>query len=220
MKTINKLNAAALMLLLTFTFSCGTTTQITSSWKKPDATANGYRNIFIAAITTNVPVKEKVENGLQQILQQKGLTVEKSTDVFPPNFSVQTGQKKDLAISTIRKTRADAILTIGLKKEKTESHWVGGGYWNPGMRWGYYNRFSDYYNNWSPYGYDPGYYVQDQVYYIETNLYDAKTEQLIWAAQSKTYNPTNIDSFLKGYVQSIYEQMAKDRLITAANAKM
>jgi hypothetical protein len=67
--------------------------------------------------------------------------------------------------------------------------------------------------------YAPGYYAQDKVYYLETNLYDAQTEQLIWAAQSKTYDPGSIDSFLKGYVQTIYNQMVKDGLITQTNAQ-
>jgi hypothetical protein len=52
------------------------------------------------------------------------------------------------------------------------------------------------------------------VYYLETNLYDAKTEELIWAAQSETYDPSNINSFIKGYVKSTLERMQKDGLIT------
>jgi hypothetical protein len=31
--------------------------------------------------------------------------------------------------------------------------------------------------------------------------------------QSKTYDPTNLDSFLKGYLKAIEEQMIKDGLI-------
>ncbi|MBS7564414.1 hypothetical protein KHS38_08340 [Mucilaginibacter sp. Bleaf8] len=81
------------------------------------------------------------------------------------------------------------------------------------MRYGYYNRFWTYYNNWYPYLYAPGYYDQQQVYYLETNLYDARTEELIWAAQSETYDPSSIDNFLKGYVKSIHERMVKDGLI-------
>ncbi|HEY0245429.1 MAG TPA: hypothetical protein VGC01_07710 [Mucilaginibacter sp.] len=221
MKSIYKTQCVALLFMLPLLFtSCGTSTMITSSWRKPDATANGYRNVFVAAITSNIPVKQQVEDGLQQLLQQKGLTVEKSTDVFPPNFSAETGQKKDLAISRIRPTGADGILTITLLRKETESHYTGRTGWNPGFRYGYYNRFSDYYNNWYPYIYAPGYYEQDKVYYLETNLYDAKTEQLIWAAQSKTYDPINMQSFLKGYVQSISDQMVKDGLITPSNAKL
>ena len=211
MKNIVKYLGAGLLFLAV---SCGTTTMITSSWRKPAATANSYDNIFIAAISNNIPVKQRVEAGLQQILQDKGLKVSKSSDVFPPDFSNQTGQKHELVLSAIQKTGADGILTITLLKEDTETHYVpGSGGWNPGLRYGYYNTFWGYYNNWYPNVYSPGYYDETKVYYLETNLYNAKTEQLIWAAQSKTYDPTNIESFLKGYVKSIYEQMEKDGLI-------
>ncbi len=203
------------IVLLFLLAACGTTTSITSSWRKPNATASGYRNIFIAAISNNIPVKQRVEEGLKQLLQEKGLTVSKSSDVFPPEFSTVTGQRHELIIDKIKGTGADGILTIALLKEDTERHFVGSraGMWNP-MSYGYYGTFWGYYNNWYPYIYSPGYYDEQKVYYLETNLFDARTEQLIWAAQSKTYEPTNLESFLKGYVKSIHEQMVKDGLIT------
>lgn len=210
---VKYLVCAGLIILIT---ACGTSTMVTSSWRKPDATANGYKNIFIAALTSNIPAKQRVEAGLQQILREKGLTVNKSTDIFPPDFSTQTGQKRELVLGRIQGTNADGILTIALLRQETETHYIpgGGGFWNPGLRYGYYNTFWGYYNNWYPNIYSPGYYDESKVYYLETNLYDARNEQLIWAAQSKTYDPTNIESFLKGYVKSIYEQMEKDGLIT------
>lgn len=194
--------------------SCSTTTMITSSWRKDHATANGFRNIFVAAITNNIAAKEAVENGLQAQLQQKGLSVEKSIDVFPPNFSTQTGAKRELVISKIQGTHADGILTTALLRKETETHYQpGGGYWNPGLRYGYYNSFWNYYSNWYPYIYTPGYYDESKVYYLETNLYNAQTEELIWAAQSKTYDPIDINSFLKGYIKAIETQMIKDGVI-------
>ncbi|PRY48337.1 hypothetical protein B0I27_11538 [Arcticibacter pallidicorallinus] len=64
---------------------------ISSSWRKPDATASGFKTLFIAAMTSNIPAKQAVETGLQNKLQEKGLTVVKSMDFFPPTFSNQTG---------------------------------------------------------------------------------------------------------------------------------
>jgi hypothetical protein len=212
MKNQIKYLCAGMLFLLA---ACGTTTMITSSWRKPNATASGYRNIFIAAISNNIPVKQRVEEGLKQLLQEKGLTVSKSTDVFPPEFSTVTGQRHELIIDKIKGTGADGILTIALLKEDTERHFVGSraGMWNP-MSYGYYGTFWGYYNNWYPSIYSPGYYDEQKVYYLETNLFDASTEQLIWAAQSKTYEPANLESFLKGYIKSIQDQMVKDGLIT------
>lgn len=204
--------------------SCSTSTMISSSWRKPQATADGYRNIFVDALTKDLGSKGAIESGLQNLLQQKGLTVEKSTDVFPPTFSNPNGQQRDMVMSKIQATNADGILTITLLRRETENRWIGGGggYWNPGFRYGYYNRFWSYYNNWYPQVYTSGYYDQSHVYYLETNLYNAKTEELIWAAQSKTYDPSNTESFLKGYMSAIYNRMVKDGLITAApaNGKM
>ncbi|SDE96985.1 hypothetical protein SAMN05216464_111123 [Mucilaginibacter pineti] len=207
---------AHLLLLVGMVTACGTTTMITGSWRKDHATANGYHNIFVAAMTGNIPVKQAVEKGLQQQLSTKGLTVEKSVDVFPPSFSTQAGAKRGLILGQIQQTGADGILTIALLRQETESRYVpGGGYYNPSLRFGYYHRFWTYYSNWYPSIYASGYYDQQKVYYLETNLYDAKTEELIWAAQSKTYDPTNLDSFLKGYIKSIEAQMIKDGLISA-----
>lgn len=199
--------------------ACSTSTMITSSWRKPGATANRYHNIFIAALTSNVPVKREVEDDLQQMLQQRGFTVEKSSDVFPPNFSNQTGQRRELVLGKIQSTGADAILTIALLRQETESHYIpgSGGYWNPGLRFGYYGTFWGYYNNWYPYVYSPGYYDQTKVYYLETNLYDARSEALVWAAQSKTYQPDNIHDFLRGYLKSVHDEMVKDGLIRDNN---
>ena len=206
------------LILFTVLSSCGTATLITGSWRKPNATANNYKRIFISAITSNIAAKQGVENGLAERMQQLGLTAIKSIDAFPPNYSDQDRRNKSLVMEKIMSTNPDAILTITLINKEHETHYVrtGGAYFNPGFRYGYYNNFWNYYNNWYPYMYDPGYYVQDKVYYLETNLYDAKSEQLIWSAQSKTYNPSGIDSFLKGYVKSILKQMEKDGLITDA----
>jgi hypothetical protein len=207
-----------LLWLLALLTACGTNTMITGSWHKNNANVNGYRKIFVAAMTSNIPVKQAVENGLQEQLSQKGLTIEKSVDVFPPNFSTQTGAKRELILDKIQGTGADGILTVALLRQETESHYVrGNAYYNPGIRFGYYNRFWNYYSNWYPSVYSPGYYDQQKVYYLETNLYNAKTEELIWAAQSKTYDPTNLDSFLKGYIKAIETQMIKDGLISESS---
>jgi hypothetical protein len=195
--------------------ACSTPTMVSSSWRKPQATANGFHNIFVAAITKEISTKQSIENGLQTLLQQKGLTIEKSVDVFPQTFSSSQRPQRELVLSKIQGTNADGILTVALLRKETESHYIpgSGGFYNPGLRYGYYNRFWSYYNNYYPSIYSPGYYDETKVYYIETNLYNAKTEELIWTAQTRTYDPTSTESFLKGYVNAIYDRMLKDGLI-------
>jgi hypothetical protein len=201
--------------------SCGSSTMITSSWRKPAATVDNFKTIFVTAMTSNIAAKQAVENGLQMQLQERGLTVIKGMDVFPPNFTSQNAQQRNLVWNKIQSTRADGILTIALLKKENESRYVrgSGAYGNPGLRYGYYNSFWNYYSRWYPDLYQPGYYENTQVYYLETNLYDGRNEQLLWTAQSKTYEASSIESFLKGYIKTIYAQMQEDGLISTTTTK-
>ena len=210
-----------MMALFTLISSCGTSTMVTSSWRRPTATVDNFRTLFVTAMTSNIAAKQAVENGIQAQLEQKGMRVLKGIDVFPPNFTSQNAEQRDLVWNRIQATNADGILTIALLKKETETRYVpsAGGYWNPGLMYGYYNSFWNYYSRWYPHLYTPGYYDDTKVYYLETNLYDGKNEQLLWTAQSKTYEPSSIDSFLKGYIKTIYAQMQKDGLVTAPTVK-
>lgn len=193
--------------------SCGTTTNVTGSWTKPGATANQFRSVFVSALTTDIPAKSAIENSLQRRLEPQ-LKVYKSIDVFPPDFASTNRGNQAILLDKIHSTNADAIMTISLVDRDKEQRYVrGSAVYNPMLRYGYYGRWSTYWGYWSPLYYTPGYYVTDKTYYLETNLYDAKTEDLIWSAQSETYNPSNINSFLKGYLKSIEKQMVTDGLI-------
>jgi hypothetical protein len=114
MKTIFQKTAICFAIAVTLG-ACSTPTMVSSSWRKPQATANGFHNIFIAALTRQASTKEAIENGLQNLLQQKGLTVEKSVDVFPPTFSNQTGQQHDMVLAKVQGTNADGILEPRIK---------------------------------------------------------------------------------------------------------
>ena len=63
--------------------------------------------------------------------------------------------------------------------------------------------------------YSPGYYEDDKVYYIETNLYDADTEELLWSAQSETYNPTSLPDFASDFAEVVVARMEKENLLNA-----
>ena len=210
MKSIGKI--AICTLLLWVMVSCGKATHITGSWKKPGVTISPFRSVFVSALTTNIPAKSAVENGIQQMLEPR-IKVYKSIDAFPPNFESTNIKDASAMLTRIRTTAADVIMTIGLVDKETEERYVpGSAAYNP-MMFNYYGMYSLYWGYRAPMFYNPGYYVKDKIYYLETNIYDSKSENLIWSAQSKTYNPTDINKFLKGYLKSLEKQMEADGLI-------
>jgi len=209
-------NRIQLFLMVTVFFtiaSCGTATDITGSWKKPGATANQFKSVFVSAFTTDIPAKSAIENGLENMLEPR-LEVYKSIEAFPPDFESANRTDQAALLNKIRSTNADAIMTVALvDKDKEQRYVPGSAGYNPMLRYGYYGMWSTYWGYWHPLYYSPGYYVTDKIYYLETNLYNAKTEELIWSAQSETYNPSDINSFLKGYLKSLEKQMVEDGLI-------
>ena len=196
--------------------ACTPGTQITGSWKNNDAQAAATHigAILVTALTPRVNARQSIENDLARALEEKGYKTIKSMEVLPPTFTDGGKPDKEELLSRIGNAGADAILTVALIDEETESRYVPGnaGY-APMPRFGYYGTFWGYYNTWYPTLYSPGYYEDDKVYFIETNLYDADTEELLWSAQSETYNPTSLPDFASEFAEAVVSRMQKDDLL-------
>lgn len=184
-----------------------------STWKKPGVAAKTFRGIFVTALTNDTSAKQAVEKGIQNQLASQ-LKVHTSNEVFPPGFEAKNKDNHSALLERIRTTNADGILTIALMDKRTEAYYKPGKVtYDPFKRHRYFGQFATYYGLRASIVYEPGYYSRDQVYYLETNLYDSQTGELIWSAQSATYNPSDIDTFLQGYLKSIHETMVRDGII-------
>lgn len=190
--------------------SCGTSTQIVGSWKKSGAESIGYRKVFVAALTNNMIAKQKVENELAAIMSRSGVTVTKSLDVFPPDIESKNNKDKEALLKKIRDYDTDLIVTNAVIDKQTQERYSSGYPYSP---WGWAGNFWGYYRGYYGRFYDPGYYTLDKVYYLETNVFDAKTDQLIWSAQSKTYNPSSLNSFIEGYAKVIAQKLLQDGIL-------
>ena len=210
---MRKLNAIVVLVLLAAIASCSPSTKITGSWKAPEAKAGGYSNIFVTALTDKLVARQTIENDLDAILEEDGITASSSFDIIPPGFKA-TPENKEKVLSAIQAAGHDAILTIALLDQTSETRYVPGTtMYSPMAYGGYYGRFYGYYSYYNPVMYDPGYYTTDKNYYLEMNLYDAQTEALVWSAQSETTNPSTIESFSKTFAQSVEYQLIKDGII-------
>lgn len=197
-----------------FLIGCAPTTRITGTWKNPDAGNRNYDKVVVAALTDNVRAREKVESDMQAQLQQHGITATKSINLFPPTMMSKDGPDLNLLMEKIRGADYDAIMTIALLDEDTETRYVPGSYgYTPVTRFGWYGRFRGYYTYWYPTLYDPGYYTEDKVYFLETNLYDVKSENLVWSAQSQSYSPASLRKASEVLAEITINRLAQDNLI-------
>ncbi len=207
----------SILLMLAAILTACSGTKITGAWKNPKQPPKAYSSVFVASLSSNTIVRSTVENDIASELQKQGDTAYKSMDEFPPGINKDSVTKDDI-LGSMRNKKAGAILTVSLIRKETESRYVpGSGFaYEPFPRYPYYSDFSGYYSYRHPQVFSPGYYEQDKTYYIETNLYDSATEQLVWSAQSRTYNPTDIKSFSKEFSKIIVAKLEEDGMLKAS----
>jgi hypothetical protein len=195
-------------------YGCAPSTEIIGSWKNTQANPENLNSILVTALTSNTQARQTVENDLTRALQLNGYQAIKSMEVLPPTFTAGKEPDKEVLLDKIDGTGVDAILTVALLNKETENRYVPGNYgYEPIPRFGYYGRFWGYYNTWYPTLYSPGYYTEDEIYFLETNLYNAETEELLWSAQSETYNPGNLSGFSKDFASVVITKMEEDGVI-------
>ena len=197
--------------------SCSPTTRVTGTWENPEIDRSDFTNVLVAAMTENVNVRQQVEDVVAQQLEKQGIHTSKSMDIFPPDIHENLMEKDDL-LETIRNNGHDAVLTITLIDEQTETRYEPGNVsYSPTHRFGYYRSFWGYYSHWHPRVYEPGYYTEDKIYFLETNLYDLESENLVWSAQSETVNPQSLQTFSEQFASSIIEELSDTGVLTADN---
>ncbi|WP_162428564.1 hypothetical protein [Pontibacter pudoricolor] len=204
----------AVFILSLIVYACASSTQLTGSWKNPEATGKTYDNIVVAALTDNILARQEVEKDMQMQLQQRGIKATMSIDIFPPLRGADKSPDVNLLLEKMRGDDYDAVLTVALVDQKTETRYVPGNVeYRPVTYFSWYGNFRGYYTHWYPILYEPGYYTEDKIYYLETNLYGVDNDVLIWSAQSHSHSPSSMRKAAEKLAELTVNQLAKDHLI-------
>jgi len=224
-----KLNLTSLILAcFVFVFSCGApATKITGSWKDPNA--ESYKDYFIAVLSKNQQVRQQLEGDIADRLKRQHVKVTRSLEVFKHTDKVETPEQRTAAIEKIKSLGHDAIMVVKLVNKTEDTRYVAGtnsyAPTNIGIGTGYnlqttgapppgqYGAFGMYYlDNYGSHT-TPGYYQMDQSYFLESSLFDAKTEKLVWSAQSEVFNPANLPSASGDFSFVMVDALKKGNLI-------
>jgi hypothetical protein len=208
MKQLLKM-AVMLMLLMT---GCGPSSQITSSWKAENIQSKKINKIIVLGLIREKDrtLREKMETHLVDNLKAMGYDAICSCDEYNPKaFENLT---EDQAINKLRKSGVDAVLTIVLLDKTKERYYVPGRVqYTPFYI--YHNRFWGYSRTIYNRIYTEGYYVEDTKYFWESNLYDLSNNELIYSAQSRSFDPVSAESMGHEYGQMIAKDMAKKNVL-------
>lgn len=200
--------------------ACSPTVYNIASWANKDKIiAGNYQKIYILSMMNNATNNIIIENDFANEGARRGIVSVKNSQVMTQTYTDRTISKEE----TLNKAKAegcDAIFTVGLLDVKSESRYVPGqSTYEPYTSYGYYQQFPGYYTNYYYQTETTGYYVEDKIYYIECNLFDAKTQELLFSIQSKTYNPTDIHKISRAYTLDIFKTLEQKGIVKPVSKK-
>ena len=201
------LAAASLALLLA---GCATTT-FTSTWKAPDAQPLQFHagdKVIAMVMAGSTALRRSAEANLADELDKRGLKG------VPAYTLISDADIKDETKANAAINAADAVGIVVMrpkgkeqKVSSTPSAYYGSPYY--GGFWGGYYGYG-----WGGY-YDPGTIRTDTYVSIETLIYDLRQNKLIWAGQSTTMNPSEVESFVGELAEAVSNELRKSGLVAA-----
>jgi hypothetical protein len=201
--------AAVLLMALT---GCSTTSKITTTWKAENITAQKYNKIMVVGLIkdTDRSIQEKMENHLAGDLKDLGYNSVSSLQEYGPRAFDKMDEPQ--VLDKLKNRGVDAVITIVLLDKHRERKYVPSSiHYSP---YGYYhNRFGRYYGTMQLRIYEPGYYVTDTKYFWESNFYDMHTQDLIYSAQTSSFDPATAESLGHEYGKTIVKDMVKQNVL-------
>jgi hypothetical protein len=202
--------SVAFILSISFCSCSNSSMRVMATWvnrKEMPAPAPGKHKIFIFVMTQNYEAQVNLENDLATAANAKGIKTVRSIDAFGPILTLDKLPKKEVLIQAIKDLGCDAIFSVAVVDQQSETHYVpatSSSIYTPYGGYGYY--YSGFYS-YSPAFYTPGYYTTNKTYFIESNLYDANTEKMLISMQSKVVNPGDITKASKQYTQILVTEL-------------
>ena len=191
--------------------ACSTTsTRFVNTWKAPDSAPLSVKQgdlVVCMVIMKEESARRSEEQVFCEELRKRGLRPIPSYTLIPTD-QVQDREK---ALAAIQGSGAAAVFTLRPVAVNKQQTYVPPTYMGPGP----YGAWGPYYSyGWNA-AYSPGYVVTDTVVRVEMLVYDLRQGKLLWAAQSDTTNPGELDSFIVELVKQAAAQMAREGVIAA-----
>lgn len=208
---MNRIKLITLGLLVVSVLSC-TSSKISYSWKSDVPAPSTYNKIMVMAMNgeKDASLRQKMEKHLVDDLKVLGYNAVSAIDEYGPKAF--RDQQETAALDNIKDREIDAILTIVLLDKTQERKYVPANiYYSPYSM--YYRRFWGYYTTMYDRIYGPGYYTINTRYFWESNLYDVNSKELLYTAQTQSFDPPSSENLAHEYGKLIVNDMVKKNVL-------
>lgn len=185
---------------------CGARTDLTEVWRGRIA-AGPVQRVLVIGISEKDTTRRLFEDHFSEELEDRDVHAVASYEHLPGGERMT----EQAIRAVLSEQKLDALVVTRLVKVEQEqryvppqSHVIPGGYY--GGWYGYYGV-----------GYDvvtsPGYWQTVTIVKLETHLYDAGSKDLLWAAQSETFQPSSSEDTIESVTKAVTRRMADDGVL-------
>jgi hypothetical protein len=184
----------------------GGTTSITSTYRPPDAQPVSPGGLPIAAvfISQNPMSRQIGEDALVEELREIGANGVSSYSIVPDlDVTNRDRARKQLEEAGIETAVVMRVTDVKEEVVYTPAYWNSGPYSN---FWGYWNY------GWGSV-YEPGYLRTETNVQAETLLYSLTNNKLVWAGNSRTFDPKDVNAAVRNVAEEVVEKMVEQRVL-------
>src|SRR5687768_3287298 len=202
MKQMLPLGIVGILFITLALNGCSTASPIVSEWRNPAQTSGSFERLMIGGPSGDVSVRRNFEDEFVAQLAAMGADALPSYRYMPDNEVTNESNLKQAA----QKARANGLLLMRSVSvdEKTNYPAIG-----PGISFGIFG--SNVGAAWSGVSGTSGPYRYNE-YTSETALHDVAKNELVWTGTVKMTEPTNVQTAIKSYVQTITKALAAQNL--------
>lgn len=211
MKNSYYLNLSFLFLVVAFLATSCSSTKVISSWNLKPVPSGTMEKVLVLGVMTNRENKEQIEKVMTADLNKAGVNANTATSEFgPKGFNKLTEEQ---IAEKLKGSAYTSVMIISLQDKEISNSYSPGTYYSTPVVVGYnryYRRYLVVYDRM----YTPGYYTTNTNYVMEADIYTVNDDdQLVYSAQTKSYNPNSAKSLADSFSKSIVNELKEKGII-------
>jgi hypothetical protein len=202
---IARLLAASVLALLA---ACSSNT-IVDQWQRPDFKGGPFKRVLVVGVTTEATVRRIFEDEFVRQLRARGTEAVASYTLIPEDGQVDRARLE----RAVKEAGADGVIVTRVVKVEQKTQVVPGTPAFPGFGTDIYGFYGTGWGGvWTGYASPPAVFQYEEVR-AETKLFDARSAQLVWAAQSDIFAPTDARKDSADFASRIIAALAARKLV-------
>jgi hypothetical protein len=180
-------------------------TELDASWMSPRFRGPRFTTFVVLGVSRDATLRRVAEDAFVEQLAVRGVRAVPSYETFPSDPETLTREQVEQAV---KRQAVEGVIVARVSKVAKETRSSGsfasvagaGGYVGHPQGWS-----NSYLSGGTAYQFD--------VVTVDVQLYDVQTNELVWSATTRTYDPRDPESSTRDWAKVVIDALVKRRVI-------